>query len=240
MLDIRKHLSKKLNPFRYEHTLGVSFTCQALAMRYGYDLDKAELAGLLHDCAKRYEDEVLLEKCRKRDIPVTPSEEADPSLLHAKLGAWIACEKYGVDDEEILNAIRCHTTGRAGMTLLDKILYAADYIEPRRCKAANLPEMRQLAFIDLDQACYEIMESILEYLNTQNCPIDELTVLACEDMKKNVMKNRLSQEGQPQNNSQSKPQNKEDQTFETVKGTGENRSRGIVREKRRRYKNYRH
>ena len=86
--EIRKHLKKKLDAYRYEHTLGVEFTCQALAMRYGYDLDKADLAGLLHDSAKRFEDPVMLQKCLDRNIPVTAEEERDPSLLHAKLGAW--------------------------------------------------------------------------------------------------------------------------------------------------------
>lgn len=236
VLEIRKHLSKKLDLFRYEHTLGVSFTCQALAMRYGYDLDKAELAGLLHDCAKRFDNPVLMEKCRKREIPVTPAEEADPSLLHAKLGAWIAKEKYGVEDEEILDAIRCHTTGRAGMTLLDKILYVADYIEPRRYKASNLPQMRRLAFIDLDEACYKIMDSILEYLKAQNCSIDEMTSLACEDMRKIVTEKMLTE----QMGTENQVKNKEEQIFETVKGTGKNRSKRPVREKRRRYQNYRH
>ena len=145
--EIRKHLKKKLDAYRYEHTLGVEFTCQALAMRYGYDLDKADLAGLLHDSAKRFEDPVMLQKCLDRNIPVTAEEERDPSLLHAKLGAWMAEHKYEVDDPEILSAITCHTTGKPGMSLLDKILYVADYIEPRRSKAANLPEMRKLAFI---------------------------------------------------------------------------------------------
>ena len=126
--EIRKHLKKKLDAYRYEHTLGVEFTCQALAMRYGYDLDKADLAGLLHDSAKRFEDPVMLQKCLDRNIPVTAEEERDPSLLHAKLGAWMAEHKYEVDDPEILSAITCHTTGKPGMSLLDKILYVADYI----------------------------------------------------------------------------------------------------------------
>ncbi|MFR8779423.1 MAG: bis(5'-nucleosyl)-tetraphosphatase (symmetrical) YqeK, partial [Enterocloster sp.] len=157
VIEIRKHLKKKLDPMRFEHTLGVSYTCQALAMRYGYDLDKAELAGLLHDCAKRYDRPTMLEKCISRGIPVSESEERDPSLLHAKLGAWMAREKYGVDDEEILSAIACHTTGKTDMGMLDKILYVADYIEPRRYKAADLPRMRKLAFEDLDRACLAIM-----------------------------------------------------------------------------------
>ena len=96
----------------------------------------------------------MLQKCLDRNIPVTAEEERDPSLLHAKLGAWMAEHKYGVDDPEILSAITCHTTGKPGMSLLDKILYVADYIEPRRSKAANLTAMRKLAFIDLDKADY--------------------------------------------------------------------------------------
>ena len=161
---IRKHLKKKLDPRRFEHTLGVEFTCAALAMRYGYDIKKAQLAGLLHDCAKRYPGPELLRRCLEREIPVTPAEEADPSLLHAKLGAWMAKEKYGVEDEEILEAIRCHTTGKPGMSLLDKLLYVADYIEPERDTAPELAQFRKMAFIDLDEACLAMMKANLEYL----------------------------------------------------------------------------
>ena len=205
--EIRKHLKKKLDAYRYEHTLGVEFTCQALAMRYGYDLDKADLAGLLHDSAKRFENPVMLQKCLDRGIPVTAEEERDPSLLHAKLGAWMAENKYGVDDPEILSAITCHTTGKPGMSLLDKILYVADYIEPRRSKAANLPEMRKLAFIDLDQACFEIMESILEYLKSTGCQIDPMT----------FQKNRKRQPARPERPIKTRRNNQLNQSKEMVK-----------------------
>lgn len=214
---------------RFEHTLGVSYTCQALAMRYGYDLDKAELAGLLHDCAKRYDGETMRTKCIKRGIEITESENRDPSLLHAKLGAWMAKEKYGVEDEEILSAIACHTTGKPGMTLLDKILYVADYIEPRRYKAAGLPEMRKLAFVDLDTACFSIMEGILKYLKSKECPIDPMTEAACEDMRQVVEEKKLQA-----------AEEKEEITVESVKRNGKTRSRSTGREKGRRYKNYRH
>ena len=173
--EIRKHLKKKLDAYRYEHTLGVEFTCQALAMRYGYDLDKADLAGLLHDSAKRFEDPVMLQKCLDRNIPVTAEEERDPSLLHAKLGAWMAEHKYGVDDPEILSAITCHTTGKPGMSLLDKILYVADYIEARRDKAEDLPVIRRLAFEDLDEALYQILEGTLNYLGSKGAFVDPMT-----------------------------------------------------------------
>lgn len=223
-IEIRKNLKNKLDPGRYEHTLGVCYTCQALAMRYDCDLHKAELAGLLHDCAKRFDNETMLKKCRKRNIPVTESELRDPSLLHAKLGAWYAQEKYGVEDEEILSAIACHTTGKCSMSLLDKILYVADYIEPGRYKAEELTKMRKLAFLDLDLACLSIMESILTYLRSIDCPIDSMTLDACEDMSRVVEENEKKQN-----------QKKEEHTDEPVKRNGKNRRTRTRREKRRRH-----
>ena len=196
---IRKHLKKKLDPRRFEHTLGVEFTCAALAMRYGYDIKKAQLAGLLHDCAKRYPGPELLRRCLEREIPVTPAEEADPSLLHAKLGAWMAKEKYGVEDEEILEAIRCHTTGKPGMSLLDKLLYVADYIEPERDTAPELAQFRKMAFIDLDEACLAMMKANLEYLRESGRTIDPMTEVAYEDMKREVSeRNRSANETMPE------------------------------------------
>lgn len=239
IIEIRKHLKKKLDPGRFEHTLGVAYTCQALAMRYEYDLHKAELAGLLHDCAKRFDNEAMLDKCIRHGIPMTDGEVRDPSLLHAKLGAWYAREKYGVEDEEILNAIACHTTGKLKMTLLDKILYVADYIEPGRYKAAELPKMRKLAFIDLDLACLSIMESILKYLESTNCPIDTMTEEACEDMRR-VVAAKVKEEADARSlaakadEEQETPQ-KEVKKVESVKRNGKNRRTRSGREKRRRH-----
>ena len=116
---------------RYEHTLGVSYTCMALAMRYSANLDQAEMAGLLHDCAKRYDDATIICKCQEHGIELTEGELRAPAVIHAKLGAWMAEHKYGITDPEVLSAIACHTTGKPAMSLLDKILYVADYIEPR-------------------------------------------------------------------------------------------------------------
>lgn len=236
VIEIRKHLKKKLDPMRFEHTLGVAYTCQALAMRYGFDLDTAELAGLLHDCAKRYDRETMLEKCISRGIPVSESEGRDPFLLHAKLGAWMAREKYGVDDEEILGAIACHTTGKPGMGTLDKILYVADYIEPRRFKAADLPAMRRLAFEDLDLACLSIMESILRYLGSLDCPIDPLTIAACNSMRAVVAENRKQTASCGGEAAQEK--SKEEYTVESVKRNGKTRSRSAGRKKGRGYQNH--
>lgn len=171
----RKRLKSKLDPMRYEHSLSVSFTCMALAMRYGCDIRQAELAGLLHDCAKRFHDSELIEKCAKHGIELTEAELRAPAVIHAKYGAWMAEHKYGITDPEILSAIACHTTGKPEMSTLDKILYIADYIEPRRDKASNLPEMRRLAFEDLDKTMYEILKGTLSYLKQKGVSVDPMT-----------------------------------------------------------------
>lgn len=175
ILIFRRQLEAKLDPMRYEHSLSVSFICTALAMRYGYDIHRAELAGLLHDCAKRYSDNVLIAKCGKHGIALTQGELDAPAVIHAKYGAWMAEHKFGINDEEILSAIRCHTTGKPEMELLDKILYVADFIEPRRDKAENLPEMRRLAFEDLDRAVLALLSSSLEYLEKKGAAVDPMT-----------------------------------------------------------------
>ena len=172
---LRKRLEARLDPMRYEHSISVSYTCIALAMRYGYDIHKAELAGILHDCAKRYSDTVLIDKCKKRGLELTEDELRAPAVIHAKYGAWMAEYKYGIRDDEILSAIRCHTTGKTNMCILDKILYIADYIEPRRDKASNLSRMRYLAFQDLDQTMYEILSGTLEYLEKKGSTVDPST-----------------------------------------------------------------
>ena len=147
----------------------------AMAMAHGADLGKAELAGLLHDCAKNIPDKEQLRLCTKHKIPINEIEKKSPYLLHAKLGAWIARKKYEVDDEEVLDAIRWHTTGTEGMSKLAQIVFIADYIEPGRCKAKNLAEVRPLAFSDLDECCYVILRDTLKYLEIKGNPIDPET-----------------------------------------------------------------
>lgn len=173
--DLKKDLKKEMDDSRFEHTLGVMYTCAALAMRYRYDMDKAMLAGLMHDCAKCMPNAKKLKMAEKNHLEISDLERKNPFMLHAKLGALLAKKKYDIDDEEILSAIRWHTTGRPHMTLLDKIVYVADYIEPKRDKAPNLPEIRQLAFIDLDKALIKILEDTLGYLGDSEENVDSMT-----------------------------------------------------------------
>ncbi|MDD3252268.1 MAG: bis(5'-nucleosyl)-tetraphosphatase (symmetrical) YqeK [Lachnospiraceae bacterium] len=180
IITFRKQLKSKLDPMRYEHSLSVSFTCMALAMRYGYDLEKAELAGLMHDCAKRYTDNELIARCQKHGIELTEEEIKAPAVIHAIYGAWLAKSKYGIQDEEILSAIRWHTTGKPQMTLLEKIVYIADYIEPRRDRASDLNEMRYQAFQDLDQTMYAILTGTVTYNEKKSGSVVSITKQAAE------------------------------------------------------------
>ncbi len=172
---IRKAMEKLQDAKRYEHTLGVCYTAAALAMRYDVPLKDAQLAGLLHDCAKCLSEEKMLRICEKHNIPISPVEKRNPELLHAKVGSFMAMEEFHVYDSEIINAILNHTTGRPGMSTLEKIIFVADYIEPGRKKASRLEELRKLAFTDLDRALSEILKSILDYLCEQGGEIDSMT-----------------------------------------------------------------
>ena len=180
---IKKNLAKKLTPSRYEHTLGVAYTSAALAMRYGCDMEKAFMAGLLHDCAKYLSGERLLEKCAKYGLRVTEAEKRQPDLLHAKVGAYYAEYRHGVTDPDICHAICFHTTGCPDMNLLDMIIYVADYIEPNRDKAPRLPYFRELAFMNIEQCTYEILQNTIEYVKTKNTSVDDTTVKAFESLK---------------------------------------------------------
>ena len=164
---------------RFIHTQGVMYTACALAMCHNADMNQARLAGLLHDCAKCIPNSKKLKICQRENIPVSAAEEASPDLLHAKLGVYISKEKYGVTDREVRQASAYHTTGRPEMTLLEKIIYIADYIEPGRDKAPNLPTVRRLAFQDLDETMYVILKDTLEYLEHGSGTIDATTRQAC-------------------------------------------------------------
>lgn len=174
-IKMQKKLSKYLDEDRMAHTMGVMYTCAALAMAHGYDLNDAQAAGLLHDSAKCIPGKKKMKMCEEHKIPVTDFEKEHSFLLHAKLGAYIAREKYGIKNEDILTAITYHTTGRPDMSILERIVYIADYIEPMRDKAQHLPKIRKLAFQDLDECMYEILKDTLIYLEENPKDIDSAT-----------------------------------------------------------------
>ncbi len=172
---IRQEMEETLDSKRYMHTIGVEYTAAALAMRYDEDIMKARIAGLLHDCAKCLPNAKKLAICEKYNLPVSESERKNQSLLHAKVGSYLAKEKFCIKDSDILNAILNHTTGRPGMSLLEKIIFVADYIEPGRNQAPRLQEIRRMAFVNLDQAMVQILEDTLAYLSEIGDEIDPMT-----------------------------------------------------------------
>lgn len=186
--SLQKQVKEVLTEDRFEHTLGVMYTAESLAMRYGTDMTQAAVAGLLHDCAKCIPNAQKIKMCRKNGIEITEMEEANPSLLHAKLGAYLAKSVYGVTDSEILSAISCHTTGKPDMSMLDMIIYMADYIEPNRDKAPNLKEIRKKSFENIEEALYQVLESTLKYLSDRPEMIDPTTKISYDFYKWKLQK----------------------------------------------------
>ncbi len=181
--EMKKELKKALDKERYEHTKGVMYTAAAMAMAHGASIEAAMTAGLLHDCAKCIPNSEKLALCEKHHILVAPAEAENPSLLHAKLGALLAESEYDITNPEILHAIKVHTTGEPDMSVLDKIIFIADYIEPGRDKAPNLDKVRKLAFRDLNACMAQILRDTLIYLKQGNEVIDPTTEMTYEFYK---------------------------------------------------------
>lgn len=192
LTKLRKAMEKTLEPKRYEHTLSVAYTAANLAMVHGVDIEKALVAGMLHDCAKCMNHHKQMSLCKKNNISLSEMEKTkDSPLIHAKAGSVLARKEYGIKDEDILNAICYHTTGRPEMSPLEKVIYIADYIEPGRVRAKrtsaeqdDLREVRRLAYHDLDSALCKILSDTLTYLSKKGGRIDDMTRETYEYYKK--------------------------------------------------------
>lgn len=175
--DLQKQLHSQLSEKRFLHTLGVAYLSASLAMCYGVSHRRALVAGLLHDCAKNLPDVFLLEQCKQLALPVSAAEERMPFLLHGTYGAYLAKAKYGVTDPEILNAVRYHTTGRSGMSMLEQIVFVADYLETGRSHQTEPPldVLRRRAFQNLDEVTLLVLENTVRYLSGEGKEMDPAT-----------------------------------------------------------------
>ena len=163
-----------MKPARFQHVLGVEQAALALADQYDCDPKKASLAALLHDYAKEVEDQVFLDLIAKYDLD-RDLLNWDNNIWHGVVGAYKIAEDFGLKDPEIFQAIQRHTVGASQMTLLDKVLYVADYIEPNR-DFPGVEEARRLAECDLDQSvAYETAQTIA-YLAKKRIPIHPQTL----------------------------------------------------------------
>ncbi|QRG69521.1 bis(5'-nucleosyl)-tetraphosphatase (symmetrical) YqeK [Brevibacillus choshinensis] len=165
---------------RYTHTLGVADSARKLAVRYGADPEKAELAGYLHDYCKCWPVDKMFEILVRHDMP-TDLLEGEKELWHAFAGAIVIQTDLGIMDPEILQAVRYHTTGRAGMTLLEKVVCVADYIEPNR-NFPGVEQIRELAEKDLDAALALALGGTMQFLIEKQKTVFPLTLLAYNDL----------------------------------------------------------
>ena len=167
---IEAYLSQNLSTTRFKHVLGVRETAVALAKQHGIDDDQAELAALLHDCAKERPNDELLALAKRHGLEMDEYEKQTPSLLHGKVAPFIAAEQFGVTDEAVFAAMRCHSTGAVKMQPLDQLLFVADFCEPNRPYTAA-QEVRELAKHDLEAAVLEVMQFKLRKTLLKKLPV---------------------------------------------------------------------
>ncbi len=172
---IMNMLEKELDSKRFLHSVNVMKVSQSLANHYGADSEKARLAGILHDCGKNYKGDEAINYAKKIGYQPDEIELLQPKLLHGIIGKDLAKRIYGVNDEEVLNAIRWHTTGKAGMNLLEQIIYVADYIEPLR-SFEGIEEMRKSAYEDLDRCIVLCSNSTIDYILRKSVLLHDKTV----------------------------------------------------------------
>lgn len=175
---LRAKVMPYLSEKRVAHVLGCETEAVALANRWGEDPERAAVAGILHDITKRLSPEEQLKLCEKYGIINDAAEVANPKLLHAKTGAAFARELFGIEDD-IYGAIRWHTTGKPDMTLLEKIIYLADFVEPTR-NFPGVEELRELCFEDIDAAMAKGLEMSLEFIRSGGAEPYKDSVEACE------------------------------------------------------------
>src|SRR5829696_10016150 len=161
---------ESLSENRYGHTVRVADTAESLARKHGLDPDRTRLAALLHDAARETEPKEFLRLANEWDLPVGEPERQSPKLLHGPVAAELARRELGVEDEEVLSAIRAHTVGRAGMAPIAIALYVADNIEPDR-DYPSVHRIRDLALKDLYEAAAESLQRVVAHNEGRGRPI---------------------------------------------------------------------
>lgn len=174
-------LRSKLDDYRYIHSLGVAKSAKELAALYGADEEKAYTAGLLHDVMKNASPDEQLQIMEKADIILSPCEKLNQKLWHAIAGAAFLKTELNITDEEIISAVRWHTTGKAGMTTLEKTVYLADFISEDRTYP-DVDEVRRLAHISLERAIVYTQKYCIQKLLSQNMIIDPSGVECYNDL----------------------------------------------------------
>ena len=170
--DFVPKLKTMMNPHRFQHTLGVRNEAVRLASIHGLPVQKAALAGLLHDCAKGMSLTEMARLAREEQLDVNEAILASGALLHAPVGAYLAKTEFGIRDEDVLNAIASHTVGRVGMSRLEMCVFVADATEEGREEYRGLKDLRRLSEISLPAAVYRSFQLTREYLEETHRAFD--------------------------------------------------------------------
>lgn len=173
--SIRRYIEANFSEKRKIHTEGVRKTAIGLAQKYGEDPEKAEIAALFHDMYRGVSAEALNDAVK--DLGLDEKYLDNRNLAHGKVAARIMERDYGITDRDVLNAVSYHTTGRAGMSLLEKIIYIADAIEPAR-QYPGVDKLREAAAKDLDEACLLSLSGTIAYVTKQGNFLDTDTLKA--------------------------------------------------------------
>ena len=179
--EFLEEIKKRLNPDRLYHSLNVADEAKKLAKHYGADEQKAFTAGLLHDILKNTPDSELLQYFERNGIMLTETERASRKTWHAMAGADFLRRELHVTDEDILSAVRWHTTGRAGMTLLDKVLFVAYFISADR-DYPGVERMREKAYVSLEDAMLEGLQFTINELVENAWPVHEDSIRAYNEL----------------------------------------------------------
>ncbi|WP_339064169.1 bis(5'-nucleosyl)-tetraphosphatase (symmetrical) YqeK [Tepidibacillus marianensis] len=181
-------MKKEVTDYRYTHSLGVAETAKHLAQKYGADSVKAELAGILHDFAKFWAKEKLELTIKANSILEQDLLDYNAELWHGPVASILIQERFDIHDEEIVLAVRYHTSGRENMSLLEKVVCLADYIEPSR-QFPGVEEIREIAEQDIDEALRLALDGTIQFLIKKKMKIYPLTMIA----RNNLLKNREKQ-----------------------------------------------
>ena len=169
-------LAANVPPSRIKHILGVEQMAIDLAIHYQVDKQQAAIAGLLHDLAKYFKPQKLLEMAQIAGVEIDPISAANPHLLHADVSAILARDTFKVTDIEVLDAIANHTLGRPGMNELSCIVYLADTLEPGRGNTPELEHLRKICYQNLDKALFQTCDYSLKFLLETHCLIHPRTI----------------------------------------------------------------
>lgn len=186
---IIEHIDRNLTEKRRIHTYAVAEEAKKLAQRYGEDVERAEIAALFHDFFRGVPEQALNGYVRQLGLSTSYLDNAN--LAHSKIAAYIMEQDYQIKDQDILNAVSYHTTGRENMSKLEKIIYLADAIEPNR-SYPGVEEIRELAYRDLDEACLLSLQHSIDFVSNRGLYLDQDTVMA----RDSLIKNKIDQKGE--------------------------------------------